>query len=205
VRWLQLKAATAARLAWRDATQVGASRVATGLAVNVISVILALILTRRLIALWAIAAAPIYVVLAWCFFFTRRMFGWNRLWKRDKPIVGHNDTGPVISLALQTMRSELLISGTGYELECLVREPSGQEIKNSNMTGFHNARVFVSYPVQFAGAPPMVPGSYDVTWREQNPKTGKWRIIDIARVALSEHDFQHPAAGQASPAPASGP
>ena len=34
---------------------------------------------------------------------------------------------------------------------------------------------------------------------EQNPpETGKWRIIDLDRVTLSEHDFQNPDAGQAS-------
>jgi hypothetical protein len=45
----------------------------------------------------------------------------------------------------------------------------------------------------------MVPGTYLLLWREQDPpETGKWRIIDLDRVTLSEHDFQNPDAGQAS-------
>ena len=198
VRWLQLKAAVAARLAWQDVRQVGAPRVATGLAVNAISVVLALILTKRLIALWAIAAVPVYVGLAWCVFVTRRMRGWNRLWE-GKCSTARTVTGPQINLALQTMRPADLLSGKSIELECLVRDPSGQETKASNITGFYRARVYASYPGQFAGAPQMVPGTYLLLWREQNPpETGKWRIIDLDRVTLSEHDFQNPDAGQAS-------
>ena len=80
-----------------------------------------------------------------------------------------------------------------------MRDPSGQETKASNITGFYRARVYASYPGQFAGAPQMVPGTYLLLWREQNPpETGKWRIIDLDRVTLSEHDFQNPDAGQAS-------
>jgi hypothetical protein len=198
MRWLQLKAAVAARLAWQDVWQVGAPRVATGLAVNAIAVVLALILTKQLIALWAIAAAPIYVFLTWCVFAIRRMRGWNRLWKSECSIA-RIATGPQINLAIQTMRPADLLSGKSIELECLVRDPSGQETKDSSMTGFYKTRVYASYPGQFAGAPQMVPGTYLLIWREQNPpETGKWRIIDLDRVTLSEHDFQDPDAGQAS-------
>ena len=109
--------------------------------------------------------------------------------------------GPQINLALQTMRPADLLSGKSIELECLVRDPSRQETKASNITGFYRARVYASYPSQFAGAPQMVPGTYLLLWREQNPpETGKWRIIDLDRVTLSEHDFQDPDAGQDSAA-----
>jgi hypothetical protein len=71
--------------------------------------------------------------------------------------------GPQINLSLQTMRPADLLSGKSIELECLVRDPSGQETKASNITGLYRARVYASYPGQFAGAPQMVPSTLDAT------------------------------------------
>jgi hypothetical protein len=41
----------------------------------------------------------------------------------------------------------------------------------------------------------MVAGDYIVIWKEQDPpQTGKWRVIDLSRVTVSEPDFEPPAA-----------
>jgi hypothetical protein len=65
---------------------------------------------------------------------------------------------------------------------------AGQETKASNMTAFR-FKLHASYPGGFRGAPQMVPGTYEMKWREQNAKTGKWGIIVLGRVTLSDHDF----------------
>jgi hypothetical protein len=41
----------------------------------------------------------------------------------------------------------------------------------------------------------MVAGDYVVIWKEQDPpQTGKWRVIDLSRVRVSEPDFEAPVA-----------
>jgi hypothetical protein len=101
VKWLRLKARTAARLALQDAWQEGGPRVLTGLSVNAIAVVVASIATKKPAALWTIIAYPIFMISAWCFFFIRRMCGWNRLWKRETRI-SRTAEGPQINLSLLT-------------------------------------------------------------------------------------------------------
>jgi hypothetical protein len=88
-----------------------------------------------------------------------------------------------------------LLSGAGHELTCYVQEPGGRLAEATSVTGFYRARVFASYPHQFSGAIPMVAGDHVVIWKEQEPRqTGKWRVIDLSRVTVSEPDFEPPAA-----------
>lgn len=185
MRWLGLKTRAAARLALQDTWQEGGPRILTGLSVNAIAVIVASIATRKLGALWTIFAYPIFIVSAWCFFFVRRMRGWNRLWKREIR-VSRTAEGPQINVSLRTADPAHLLSGAGHELTCFVREPNGRLTEATHITGFYRARVYCSYSGQ-------IPGNYLVIWKEQDPpQTGKWRIIDLSRLKLSEQDFDPP-------------
>ena len=100
MKWLRLKARTAARLSLQDAWQEGGPRVLTGLSVNAIAVVVASIATKKPAALCTIIAYPIFMVSAWCFFFIRRMRGWNRLWKREIHVT-RTPGGPQINVALR--------------------------------------------------------------------------------------------------------
>jgi hypothetical protein len=146
--WLRLKARTASRLAFQDAWQEGGPRVLTGLSVNAIAVVVASIATKKPAALWTIIAYPIFMVSAWCFFFIRRMRGWNRLWKRETRI-SRTAEGPQINMSLLTADPAHLLSGAGHELTCHVQEPGGRLAEATSVTGFYRARVFISYPQQF--------------------------------------------------------
>lgn len=201
MKWLTLKAKTAARLALQDAWQEGGPRILTGLSVNAIAVVVASIATKKPAALWTIIAYPIFMVSAWCFFFIRRMCGWNRLWKRETRIARTTE-GPQINLSLRTADPAHLLSGAGHELTCYVQEPGGRLAEATSITGFHRARVFASYPHQFSGTISIVAGEYIVIWKEQDPpQTGKWRMIDLSRVTVSEPDFEPPAAPPSVGAP----
>jgi hypothetical protein len=86
-----------------------------------------------------------------CFFFIRRMRGWNRLWKRETRIASATE-GPQINLSLLTADPAHLLSGAGHELTCYVQEPGGRLAEATSVSGFYRARVFASYPQQFSGA-----------------------------------------------------
>jgi hypothetical protein len=201
VQWLRLKAKTTSKLALQDAWQEGGPRVLTGLSVNAIAVVVASIATKKPAALWTIIAYPIFMISAWCFFFIRRMRGWNRLWKRETRI-SRAPEGPQINVSLLTAEPAHLLSGAGHELTCYVQEPGGRLAEATSVMGFYRARVFISYPQQFPGAIPMVAGDYVVIWKEQDPpQTGKWRVIDLSRVTISEADFESPVAPPGAVAP----
>jgi hypothetical protein len=158
----------------------------TGLSVNAIALVLAAVATHRPGALWTIFAYPVFLVCAWLGFLTWRLLrGWNRLWNRESNVVASGD-GPQVNLSLMTTRPANLLTGAGHEIECFVVDPSGIETKASMVSGFYRARVYASYPAMFNGAPKIVPGRYIVIWREQMPAgTGKWRVIDAARVTVT--------------------
>jgi hypothetical protein len=191
MNWRWLKTRTAVNLALQDAWQEGGPRVLTGLSVNAIAVIVASIATQKPAALWTLFAYPIFMLSAWCFFFVRRMRGWNRLWKREIHIT-RTDQGPQINMSLRTIDPAHLLSGAGHELTCFVQEPGGSLSEAPFFQGFHRARVYCSYPFQVAGS--LAPGNYIATWKEQDTRTGKWAIIDLSRFKLSEKDFDAPAA-----------
>lgn len=191
MKWLRLKTRVAARLALQDAWQEGGPRILTGLSVNAIAVIIASIVTKKPAALWTIFAYPLFMVSAWCFFFVRRMQDWNRLWKREIDIA-RTDQGPQINMSLRTVDPAHLLSGVGHELTCFVQEPSGSLIEAKSIQGFYRARVYCSYP--FSAGVSLAPGNYIAIWKEQDPRTGTWKVIDLAQFKLSETDFDPPAA-----------
>jgi len=176
MKWLRLKTKVAAGLALQDAWQEGGPRILTGLSVNAIAVVVASIATKKPAALWTIFAYPIFMVSAWCFFFVRRMRGWNRMWKRETRIA-RTDHGPQINMSLRTADPAHLLSGAGHELTCYVQEPGGSLTEATSIQGFYRARVYCSYP--FSTAVPPIPGNYIAIWKEQDVRTGKWRVIDL--------------------------
>jgi hypothetical protein len=131
------------------------------------------------------------MVSAWCFFFVRRMQGWNRLWKHEIRIA-RTVQGPQINMSLRTVDPAHLLSGAGHELTCFVQEPSGSLTEANSIQGFYRARVYCSYP--FSAGVSLVPGNYIAIWKEQDPRTGKWKVIDLSQFELSKADFDPPAA-----------
>ena len=190
MQWLWLNARTAIRLGLQDTWQVQGTRVMTGLQVNAIALIVASVATHRPAALWTIFAYPILLVLTYGFYVVRRLRGWNRLWKREPPLISH--TAGQLNVALMTTEPQLLLLGVGYDVSCRIRDPQGREFEG-DPTGFHRGRLYCSYPGQFRGAPALTPGIYTVIWRERKPpESGKWRVIDASRVKVPA---QQPAGG----------
>jgi hypothetical protein len=194
VNWHLLNIRTSLRLAGQDTIWAVGARVHSGASIAVIAVIIGSVVTHHLIAIWTVAAYPIYLLLAWCAYTVARLRGWNRLWKRDIR-VSPTETGPQINASLAPAHPETMLTGDGYEIDCWVTDPAGTETKG-RMASFR-FRAHSSYPGMFAGVTQVVPGTCTVIWREQKPPTiGKWRVIDAARVTVTKEHMHYPPASE---------
>ncbi len=170
-------------LAGQDTWQLEGARVIPGLQVNAIAVVIAVVATGRLAALWTIAAYPVLVAGTYTSYLIRRLRGWNSLWKRDTSIASLPAGGRRLTLALDTKERHGLRPGLEMEYICEVRDPGGQEYK-ANASG-SPVRVSCYYPDSFGEVPALMPGTYEVTWRERKrAEPGRWRVMDTYRVEI---------------------
>jgi hypothetical protein len=183
VRWSGSHFRTLLLLAGQDTWQLEGARVMTGLQVNAIALVIAVVATGRLVALWTIAAYPVLVAGTYTSYLIRRIRGWNSLWKRDTSIASLPAGGRRLTLSLDTKERHGLRPGLEMEYTCEVRDPGGQEYKADASGG--PVRVSCYYPDSFGDVPALMPGTYEVTWRERKRAgPGKWRVMDTYRVEI---------------------
>jgi hypothetical protein len=99
------------RLAGRDTREVQGTRMGTGLLVSAIAVVIASLATRKLAALWTVAAYDPLLVATYGWFVARRPRGWNRLWY-PSAVPRSNPERQALSLALKTTGPMALMYGT---------------------------------------------------------------------------------------------
>jgi hypothetical protein len=183
VRWSGSHFRALLLLAGQDTWQLEGARVMTGLQVNAIALVIAVVATGRLTALWTIAAYPVLVAGTYTSYLIRRLRGWNSLWKRDTSIASLPAGGRRLTLSLDTKERHGLRPGVEMEYICEVRDPGGQEYKADASGG--PVRVSCYYPDSFGEVPALMPGTYEVTWRERKRgKPGRWRVMDTYRVEI---------------------
>jgi len=155
----------------------------TGLQVNAIALVIAGVATGRLVALWTIAAYPVLMAATYLSYLVRRLRGWNRLWRPDARPVPLADR-QVLTLALMSKQPPALLLGIWFEIACIVRDPLGAEYEASAKDVQLNRGVFYcQYPDMFGKVPALMPGRYEVTWREEKPVgSGRWHLLDRSGV-----------------------
>ena len=184
MRWMRSHLSASIRLAAADTREVQGGRVMTGLLVNAIAVVIAVIVTGRLVAaLWTTIAYLVLVAATYLTYLRRRLRGRNRLWLPEALPVSLPDR-QVLTLALTSKEPPALLLGRWFEVACVVRDPLSAEYETRDV-GLHRGRFSCQYPEMFGQVPALRQGHYEITWREEKPVgSGRWHLMDRSRVEI---------------------